>query len=180
MPDTVRSRADLLTLLADNTTGNISPQRIRDFVVSTLGVYGSIYVHNTGGNPALYPSQVVTSSSAKLTLFDTDGASDGVTPVHASDHLAIVTDGVYELKCLLSIYGDARMYTIELRKNGIALTGGIGKCSLKNTGDSIQMRAEAPAHTCAPGDLITVYIASDGPPATMTVYAGTVTAHRIA
>lgn len=34
MADTARTQAALLLLLADNTTGNISPQNLRDLVVS--------------------------------------------------------------------------------------------------------------------------------------------------
>jgi len=36
MADTIRTRTALLTLLADNTTGDISPQDIRDWLVSTF------------------------------------------------------------------------------------------------------------------------------------------------
>ena len=37
MADTVRTRTALLALLANNTTGDISPQDLRDFMVSTFG-----------------------------------------------------------------------------------------------------------------------------------------------
>lgn len=37
MPDTIRTLADLQTLLADNTAGDISPQDVRDFLVSVHG-----------------------------------------------------------------------------------------------------------------------------------------------
>ena len=44
MADTIRTRASLLTLLADNATGDISANDVRDFLVSTFGVYGAIYI----------------------------------------------------------------------------------------------------------------------------------------
>ena len=37
MADTIRTLADLQTLLADNTAGDISPQDVRDFLVSVHG-----------------------------------------------------------------------------------------------------------------------------------------------
>ena len=40
--ETFRTRADLLTLFADNIAGDISEQDLRDFVVSILGGFGSL------------------------------------------------------------------------------------------------------------------------------------------
>lgn len=39
MADTARSKADILALFADNTTGQIRPQDLRDFVVSVGGAF---------------------------------------------------------------------------------------------------------------------------------------------
>ena len=44
MADTQRSRADLNTLLADNTSGDISPQDIRDMLETLHPSYGSNYI----------------------------------------------------------------------------------------------------------------------------------------
>lgn len=44
MSDTVRTLAANLANLADNTTGNITPQMLRDAVVSLQPVYGSLYM----------------------------------------------------------------------------------------------------------------------------------------
>jgi len=61
MADVVRTRAEMLTLLADNTTGAISAQDMRDILVSLHGVYGSLYVDSdvvsasiTAGSPAKF------------------------------------------------------------------------------------------------------------------------------
>ena len=43
MAETQRSLAEILTLLADNTQGNISPQDIRDMVISISSVHGKQY-----------------------------------------------------------------------------------------------------------------------------------------
>lgn len=42
MADTQRDTGSLLTLYADNTTGDISPQDLRDGIVSILGAYGGL------------------------------------------------------------------------------------------------------------------------------------------
>ncbi len=41
MTDTIRGLTALQTLLADNNTGNISPQDVRDLLVSSLGGFGA-------------------------------------------------------------------------------------------------------------------------------------------
>ena len=38
MPDTVRTQAQLLALFADNTSGDISAQDVRDFIVTTFAL----------------------------------------------------------------------------------------------------------------------------------------------
>ena len=44
MADTARTKSALAALLADNTTGQISPQDIRDFLETMQPAYGSCYV----------------------------------------------------------------------------------------------------------------------------------------
>lgn len=43
MVDTARSISDLQTLLADNTSGGISAQKVRDMLVSLKAAYGGMY-----------------------------------------------------------------------------------------------------------------------------------------
>ncbi len=62
MPDIIKSLADLQTLLADNNTGLISPQDIRDLLVSSLGGFGAYddlatkttRLNGVGGTPFAY------------------------------------------------------------------------------------------------------------------------------
>ena len=47
MADTRRTVSALQTLLADNTTGDISPQDLRDFLVSAAPEYGGLYISSS-------------------------------------------------------------------------------------------------------------------------------------
>ena len=47
MVDTIRTKANLLTLLADNTAGAINPQVHRDGLLSNMSQMGQIYTHET-------------------------------------------------------------------------------------------------------------------------------------
>lgn len=53
MPDTQRTKSSLATLLADNTSGDISAQDQRDFLETMDGAYGHIWFSSeTGTTPA--------------------------------------------------------------------------------------------------------------------------------
>ena len=90
MVDTVRTRAAILALLPDNTSGDISPQDHRDAIVSMFGVYGVIYVAD--GSTA---QAGINATPVLFTAFASNGVSSGITPDHTADSLTIVTDGDY-------------------------------------------------------------------------------------
>jgi hypothetical protein len=66
MADTARSLADILTLCANNTTGAISPQDIRDVIVSLRNGHGQIYV--------------AAVDSAAVTISDTTNYFEATSP----------------------------------------------------------------------------------------------------
>lgn len=45
MVDTIRTLTDMLALLADNITGDIAPQDVRDLFISSVNQYGQIWEH---------------------------------------------------------------------------------------------------------------------------------------
>lgn len=72
MADTPRALSAILALLADNVIGDISPQDLRDAIVSMLGEYAEIYLHD--GSTA---QTGVTTTPTKMTGFATNGADEG-------------------------------------------------------------------------------------------------------
>jgi hypothetical protein len=96
MPDTVRSLADILTLLADNASGDISPQDLRDAVVSLSGNYSQLV--STGG------SKVLSSAHAKFDLWTSTGPESGcATGDHATNRRVTVSvDGTYDVSFNIS------------------------------------------------------------------------------
>lgn len=83
MPDTVRTRAALAALLADNTAGDISAQDMRDFLAST-GVYSS-GSGAPGSAPASLFETYIDSSNGKVYM--AKGTSD------AADWLDVTASG---------------------------------------------------------------------------------------
>lgn len=80
MVDTIRTRAALEALLADNTSGSISPQDVRDFL-KTAGLRGGIVDYNdatttgtplvvTGGGGAVYLTNDGAGANSYSNLLD--------------------------------------------------------------------------------------------------------------
>lgn len=100
MADTIRTLTALLALLADNTTGDISPQDIRDMLVSVHGVYGGIYIAD--GSTA---QTGIDTTPTKMTGWTTNAISAGTTPDQANNEIVVGTDGVYVVFMTMSFSG---------------------------------------------------------------------------
>ena len=136
MADTSKTLAEILALLADNTTGAISPQDMRDTILSCLSGYGHISVLGGATNQT-----GITSTPAKLTAFAADGpSSSDVTPAHGDDSLTVTIDGKYKVEAQLSFSGTAsKTFLVRAYVDGVVTTigcqrklgtgGDVGSCS---------------------------------------------------
>jgi len=103
--DTVRTISDILTLLADNTSGDISPQDIRDLVVSlealnpAIPVSASLITHSIGtGSFYLYGYYDCPAADSNLTQASTTQAYGTANSSYAAHAIVVaaaagVTDG---------------------------------------------------------------------------------------
>lgn len=134
MADTIRTRANLLALLQDNVSRQISPQIMRDVLVSTFGVFGSmsfVDLTNTG--------QTLNTGAQKLTGWDLIQAEDplgGVSVNLASSQIDLTVDGFYLcLLCLsMSLSAGATLTTI-LESGGVTVPGARSVRVVSSDGD---------------------------------------------
>ena len=116
MADTIRTKAAILALLADNASQDISPQDLRDAIVSIFGVYGFLYVTN-----GVTAQTGIGTSPALVTGLVTAGAGVGTTPNGTSKRIVIDSgsDGVYLFLFTCSFSGtNNATFTFNVRKNG--------------------------------------------------------------
>jgi hypothetical protein len=98
MAQTERSTATLQTLLADNVSGNISPNDIRDAIGSALGGYAGLSL-TISGSPAAPLS--VAQTPVKITEYDTVTAKSidanlmGSTADAATGTITVGQTGIY-------------------------------------------------------------------------------------
>jgi hypothetical protein len=91
MADTKRSLTALQALLADNTSGDISPQDVRDFLVTALGTAGAI----TWLDNSTAQSLTVAGGVTKIINAAADILSGGVTADFTNSKLTCPIAGVY-------------------------------------------------------------------------------------
>ena len=118
MAQTERSFVDLMVLLADNTTKGVSPQDLRDAIVSCLGGYASMYVVGSA------ISQAFTATPTKVTCWAGIGTERGAAADVSNDRIVIGAVGDY-LITLTACVTSAPPTDLDLAfyKNGVALTG---------------------------------------------------------
>ena len=154
MADSPRSVASLQSLLADNTSGQISPQDLRDFLVSALGVYGSITVFEG----ATQQDDVGTTGTF-LTAFDTNGPSNGTTPDHTGNSITVNVAGIYEVLFSVCFTGtNGGVFQFRLRVNGVEQEFGTTR---KGDGASYGSASFCGQIALSSGDIVAVSINSD-------------------
>jgi hypothetical protein len=154
MADTQRTQAALLALLADNITGDISPQDIRDFLVSVSGGYGSIFVH--GGVTA---QTGITSTPVKMSGFATNGISSGTVPDNTTDDITISVAGDYLVSGSISFTGSSNStFDIDIYINSTTTNYGFER--KLGTGTDVGSGPLAGLITCAENDKIDIFVSS--------------------
>lgn len=173
MSDTQRSLAALQTLLADNTTNKISPQYLRDFLVSVCGGYGSIHVQD-GATP-----QSVGTTPAKLTGFVQNGPASGATPDASDDEIAVDVTAAYWAEGHFSFTGTAsRTFQIHLRVNGVESSGACGRAKTNTSGELVHVSFSLPVELIA-ADVVSVWAEADVDASSMTLVDGSLALKRL-
>jgi len=156
MADTVRTRTAVLALLADNSTRAISPQDLRDAIVSVAGVYGMISTQD--GSTA---QDNVADTFEKLTNWTHDGLAVGLTPAFGSGSITVDTgaDGIYLAAFQVSFSGAAvAIYSFHLHKNtSDTLLGAHRKTGTVDVGSASGFGLLS----LAAGDEVSVYVQTD-------------------
>ena len=159
MADTPRPRTDLLALAADNSSGLISPQDLRDMLISMMGGFGCLHV--VGGSTA---QTGINGTPAVVTGFVANGAqSEQCTPDHTNDRITFDVAGIWQVGWTINASGSNGAVfhgQIDLVGTG-TITGG----SWRRTMDAAGAVGSAYAHAMVQadvGDYVRALISSDG------------------
>jgi hypothetical protein len=163
MADTIRTLTALLALLADNVTGDISPQDIRDVLVTVHGVYGGIYIQDGST-----PQTGIDTTPTKMTGWAANTASAGTTPDQANNQITVGTDGVYLIWASVGFSGSNNTtFEGHLRIDDIESYAGFHR-KLSAAGD-VGSASFLSINILSADDVLSIYVESDaGGGASMT------------
>jgi hypothetical protein len=126
MTQTPKILAALLAQLPDNTTGDISPEDIRDAVVSLYPSRGQLQLASGGTIATTFVSSGFYTSLKGTTEVDADVCSSCVAmPVNGVLKLLKPVNQVVLVNATLEVLpaGNNKRYTFTFAKNGIAVPG---------------------------------------------------------
>ncbi len=174
MTDTQRDTSTLATLLADNSSGRITAQILRDVLVSVFGGYSWIYVESAA------VAQVANIAAAKLTAFAVNGTpSNGPVPDAPNDQITTPIAGDYLAEADFALTGTAgRTLQFQLRKNGVAVPGARSRAKFDSAGDLLEI-SFAGLVTCAANDVLSVYVSADVDTTSITVVDASLVVRRV-
>jgi hypothetical protein len=175
MADTIRTLTALLALLADNTTGDISPQDVRDMLVTVHGVYGGIYIQDGST-----PQTGIDTTPTKMTGWATNTASAGTTPDQANNQITVGTDGVYLIWASVGFSGSVNTtFQGHLRVNDIESWAGFHR--KLSAGGDVGSVSFVSLLVLSADDVLSIYIESDaGGGASMTPTDAQLIVYRVA
>lgn len=154
MADTAKTWAEIQALLADNTAGEISPQDLRDAILSCLSGYGHISVLGGVTNQGS-----ITATPAKVVGFAANGPSSNMTPSFGDDQITVGITGKYLLNAQVSFSGTAsKTFLLRARIDGVVTTLG---CSRKlGTGGDVGSCSFNGLLSLAAAEVVTLYVSS--------------------
>lgn len=124
MPDTRRTKSALQTLLADNVAGDISPQDIRDLLVSTAPAYGAYYVSSAAATTLGGTSTPTKAAGTTASL----GASSDIT-VATTNRItytaAPTIQGLFFCAVTMTCASSTQNVALSVAKNGTQIAGSI-------------------------------------------------------
>lgn len=175
MADTPRTRTTLQTTLADNTSGDISPQDLRDMLVSIMGIYGQLYTHDgsSGQSVGATPEDLEWSAVQVEDAIDADAAAESIT-------IGAGHDGVYLALAQFSFSGTASTtFQLHLAVDGSEESAIGCKVKLDSSGN-VTSCSFCGLVELASGEEVTVTVEADGASKTFTLVHGQLVLKRVA
>lgn len=159
MAETQRTLADLISRLADNATGDVSPEDVRDIVETIRPRFGGLFI--TSAAPTL-PSGVgvMTKASGTTTATNLHGFTmpasnrlqyNGTVAVHG--HIALSVS-------MLSPSANNQYVRIGIAKNGVVEASSILERKIANAAD-VGATALHTDVVMNPGDYLEIFLAND-------------------
>lgn len=125
MPETLRTWSQIVALLSDNETGEISAQDLRDAIYNVSNVYGGLFIRNGAQDLSF----LLADSEKKIVNYNAAVDAAGLDADLTNDRIIIPTNGAgtYRLDFGISVQADGlSSIRLDIYKNGSRLIGHFG------------------------------------------------------
>ena len=169
MADTQRTLAELLALFANNTTGNISPQDMRDLIVSLRPSGGGLYKSG-----AAVATVIDTVNVAKLVNIEATGINYGInfTPTTAGrlTYIGTIPKFVFVHSTIAFTAGNNKLISFRIAVNGVSIPESRMPRFVSNGADVGALALEWSIEI-QPNDYIEVFVVNETDDSDVTVEA---------
>lgn len=158
MVDTARTKAEILALLADNNAGDISPQDVRDMVVSLIPAHGGLY-----RNVAAPTTVTVAGTYYKAAGTTTAGELDDLTMPQDNRLTYIgVPERHFHILATISMTCDGinKIIGFKIAKNGTPIDGSVSRRRV-GTGTDIGALAVQADVALATNDYVEIWVTNE-------------------
>ncbi len=139
MADTERTLAELQALFADNTSANISPQDLRDFLVTMRDPHGGYSIDTPAATTIAVPGTYVKLAGTTVEdphIYDYDMPVDNrIRYTEDIDRHAVVSADV----TIKTASGTNQLIALQIALNGAPQARSVGKALLKASGEPLSI-----------------------------------------
>jgi len=167
MADTARTKAEILALMADNTVGAISPQDIRDMIVSMSAANGRVSMGAPAATTITTPGTYYKAAGATVAGGDpdsfTESTSNRLTYTGAPErHLNIVASAT------VSAVGTDQVVGVKVAYNGTVIDASIARTIIKASGNAFSISCHIDQHMST-DDYLEVWVTNETSTGAVTV-----------
>lgn len=179
MADTIRTISTLLTSLFQDgqAAGAITPQDMRDLIVSLSGINGGMRVVNNSGGTA----QVIGTSYSKVNQWTEKLETNVTVDIATNERITIDYAGTYLICLGLSFSGTGSTeFEIEVQDNGGGtLLGGLEINRKLGSAGDVGSASVQDVVTLSASDYLELYVKADGASKDFLIFNGTLMVTRI-
>jgi len=167
MADVKRSLADLLLLFADNTTGDISPQDLRDLAVSLSNAHGRISIDTpaatTIGVAGTFVKAAGSTVASGIGVEFTEGTANRLTYTGTPTRHVHMTANL-----TLNAIGTNQVVSAAIAVNGVVQSASEAATIIKVSGDGLSLSLAYDLHMTT-NDYVEVWVTNETSTGDVTV-----------
>jgi hypothetical protein len=167
MADTARTLTEILTLMADNTTGAISPQDIRDMIVSIAAANGRLSIGSSAATTIAVAGTYYKAAGTTTPGGDSNDVTEATTNRLTytgvpTRHMEIIVSAT------VSAVGTDQIVGMKIYHNGAEIPSSLARTIIKASGNAVSITSHADVHM-ATNDYLEIFVTNESSTGAVTI-----------